>query len=131
MEKVQAQNWSIFPGMLWLQRAEPRSSRSGSIRLRWHQVLNSAQLVLIIIRIDNSKYEEPFTGREVTKILGGFIHCLQIRMSTFPSNTSISRMLQPQTYFGIEVQFKMSIKDYFFFIKLKNKFHSALWFWNT
>lgn len=92
--------------------------RSGPRRLRSHQVLSSAQWVLITIRINNNKYEQPFTGREVAKILGGVIHCLQIRMSTFPSNTSISRMLQPQTYFGIDVQLKMSIKDYFF-IKLK------------
>lgn len=39
-------------------------------------------------------------------------------LSTFPSNISISRMLQPQTYFGIEAPLKMFIKDYFF-MKLK------------
>lgn len=76
-------------------------------------------LKLIIIRLDNNKYEQPFIEREVTKFLGGFIHCFQIRICQHFHRTHLFlECYSHKTYFGIEAALKMSIKDYFF-IKLK------------
>ena len=83
--------------------------------MRAHQMLYSAQLALQNVRADNNKYEQPFTKREVTKILGGFIHYLQIRICQHFHQTHLFiECYSHKSYFGIEAPLRMSIKDYFF-----------------